>query len=70
MSIRTLSSDEPFPGVILAIVEVTSPGEDRRIVYEVSCEACDSFDPGLSYNEAQDELKEHDHHHHIEKGQE
>ena len=69
MSIRTLREEERAPGVILAVVEVTSPGEDRRLVYEVSCEACDSLAVGLTLTEAQAELTEHDHHH-IEKGQE
>lgn len=69
MSIRTLTSDEPFPGVVVALVEVTEPGYDRRLVYEVSCEECDTFNPGLSQAEAQAELTEHDHHH-VQKGQE
>ena len=61
MSIRTISEEEHFPGVVLAVVEVTEPGEDRRLTYEVSCEACDSLSVGLTEAEAADELKEHEH---------
>lgn len=68
MSIRTLSTEEPYPGVTVVLVEVTEPGEDKRLVYEVHCEHCDSFDADLTATEAQAALAEHTHH--IEKGQE
>lgn len=61
MAIRTLSSEERSPGVTFAVVEVTEPGVDRHVVYEVSCEACDSLAMGLTMTEAQAELIEHDH---------
>jgi hypothetical protein len=68
MSIRTLSSDEPYPGVVISLVEITDPGEDVRTVFEVTCEECDSFDSGLTLIEALEALVEH--RHNIEKGRE
>jgi len=62
MSIRTISEDEVAPGVIVAVVEITEPGEDKRLVYEVSCEACDTLEVGLNYAEANAEAQVHREH--------
>jgi hypothetical protein len=68
MSIRTLAEQEYAPGVIVALVEITEPDQERRLVYEVSCEACDTLAVGLSQIEAEAEAAHHDHH--IERGRE